>query len=100
MPGFLGLADANAYNPLPPSRFEQFFESIEAKVGYSGAGVGAFHNPQSLSHPLCDLYGIHYIVTNADRETVQPSTSLADRTPPGTGSFRLLERTTAMPRAP
>ena len=99
MPGVLGLADANAYNPLPPSRFEQFFESIEAAVGYSGAGVGSFHNPQSLSHPLCDLYGIHYIITNADRETVQPSTALVDRTPPGTGQFRLLERTTAMPRA-
>ena len=96
VPGFLGFADANAYNPLPKARFEQFFESIEAGMGYGGAGVGSFHAPESLSHPLCDLYGIRYIISNAK---VAASATLRDRTPPGTGAFRLLERTTAMPRA-
>ena len=96
VPGFLGLADANAYNPLPPARFEQYFESIEADMGYGGAGVGSFHDAKSLTHPLTDLYGIRYIVTNT---RVQPTATLIDRTPAGTGNFRLLERTTAMPRA-
>ena len=96
VPGFLGLADANAYNPLPPARFEQYFESIEANMGYGGAGVGSFHDAKSLTHPLSDLYGIRYIVTNT---SVKPTATLIDRTPAGTGSFRLLERTTAMPRA-
>ncbi|MGK0303111.1 MAG: hypothetical protein ACI89X_003999 [Planctomycetota bacterium] len=96
MPGFLGLADANAYNPLPPARFEQFFETIEPGMGYGGAGVGSFHDPKSLTHPLCDLYGIRYIVTN---QKVKQTATMLDRTPEGTGSFRLLERTTAMPRA-
>lgn len=96
LPGFLGLADANAYNPLPPARFEQFFESIEPGMGYGGAGVGSFHDPKSLTHPLCDLYGIRYILTNTK---VKQSATVLDRTPEGTGSFRLLERTTAMPRA-
>ncbi|MFT6079942.1 MAG: hypothetical protein ACJAQZ_002001 [Planctomycetota bacterium] len=96
VPGFLGLADANAYNPLPPARFEQFFEIIEANMGYGGAGVGSFRDPKSLTHPLCDLYGIRFIVTNTK---VQPTATLLDRTPAGTGIFRLLERTTAMPRA-
>lgn len=97
VPGFLGLADANAYNPLPPARFEQFFESIEKGIGYGGAGVGSFRDPKSLTHPLCDLYGLRYILTNNPK--VQPSATLVDRTPEGTGSYRLFERTTAMPRA-
>lgn len=96
MPGFLGLADANAYNPLPPARFEQFFESIEANIGYGGAGVGSFRDAKSLNHALCDLYGIRYVITNT---AVKPTATLLDRTPAGTGSYRLLERTTAMPRA-
>jgi len=96
VPGFLGLADATGYNPLPPARYEQFFEAIEAGCAYGGAGVGPFHVAASLSHPLCDLYGIRYIVT---RDDVAATATLLDRTPSGTGEFRLLERTTAMPRA-
>jgi hypothetical protein len=96
LPGFLGLDDASAYNPLPPARFEQFFEAIEPGVGYGGAGVGPLHDPKSLAHPLCDLYGIRYVLT---RDEVPPRDGLVDRTPPGTGGFRLLERTTTLPRA-
>ena len=96
MPGFLGLADANAYNPLPPARFEEFFESIEKGVAYGGAGVGSFHQLPSLAHPLSDLYCIRFVIT---RNEVPSNDKLVDRTPVGTGGYRLLERTTAMPRA-
>ncbi|MBL8727567.1 MAG: YfhO family protein [Planctomycetes bacterium] len=102
LPAFLGLEDAGAYNPLPPARFEEFFRAIEpsrpgkADVGYGGAGVGSFHDPASLRHPLCDLYGIRFVVT---RDAVSPNAQLVDRTPPDTGAFRLFERTTTLPRA-
>ena len=96
VPGFLGFADAFAYNPLPPARFEEFFNSIEPGVSHNGAGVGAFEDPASLSHPLCDLYGVRFIVSRLD---APESASLVDVTGDGTGSYRLFERTTAMPRA-
>ena len=96
VPGFLGFADGFAYNPLPPARFEEYFNSIEAGVSHSGAGVGAFEDPASLRHPLCDLYGVRYVVSRLD---VADGADLVDRTPAGTGAFRLIERTTAMPRA-
>jgi len=96
VPGFLGFADAFAYNPLPPARFEEFFNTIEPGVSHSGAGVGAFEDPASLRHPLCDLYGIQFVLSRLD---VADGDALVDRTPAGTGSYRLLERTTVMPRA-
>jgi len=95
-PGYLGIEDATAYNPLSPSRFEEFFDAIEPRIDYSGAGVGSFHDPMSLGHPLCDLFGIRFVLTRSD---VAAREGLDDRTPPGTGGFRLLERTTTMPRA-
>ncbi|MBX3465121.1 MAG: YfhO family protein [Planctomycetes bacterium] len=102
LPAFHGLEDAGGYNPLPPARFEEFFRAIEpprpgkADVAYGGAGVGSFHDPASLDHPLCDLYGIRYVLT---RDAVATGPMRLDRTPPGTGGFRLLERTTVLPRA-
>ncbi len=102
LPAFLRLEDAGAYNPLPPARFEEYFLAIEPRregkvsVAYGGAGVGSFHAAASLSHPLCDLYGIRYVVT---RDDVPLSERLVDRTPPDTGGFHLLERTTTLPRA-
>jgi hypothetical protein len=108
LPGFHGLEDASGYNPLPSARYEQFFTAIEpdvaatpgapakSNVTFGGAGVGAFHDPRSLHHPLCDLFGIRFVVT---KEDVPLDASLVDRTPPGTGGFRLLERTTTLPRA-
>jgi hypothetical protein len=95
-PGYLGIEDATAYNPLSPARFEEFFDAIEPKVDYSGAGVGSFHDAISLAHPLCDLFGIRFVLT---RSNVEARDGLEDRTPPGTGGFRLLERTTTLPRA-
>ena len=99
--GFHGIEDLAAYNPLPPARMEQVFRCIEpdaagkASVTFGGAGVGWFHDEASLSHPLSDLLGIRFVLT--DREL--PATAgLVDRTPPGTGPFRLYERTTALPR--
>jgi hypothetical protein len=102
LPAFLGAEDACAYNPLPPARYEQFFTAIEppregsASVAYGGAGVGGFRDAASLTHPLCDLYGITFVIT---RENVEAGPGLVDRTPPHTGGWRLLERTTALPRA-
>jgi len=102
VPGFLGLEDAGAYNPLPPARYEQFFTAIEPArdgkpdVAHGGAGVGAFHDAASLAHPLCDLYGIRFVLTRTGFPT---SDTLLDRTPPRTGGYRLLERTTTLPRA-
>ncbi|MCA8948682.1 MAG: YfhO family protein [Planctomycetes bacterium] len=93
LPGALGIEDATGYNPLPAARFEEFFEAIEpdragkVDVAYHGAGVGAFHDPASLTHPLCDLFGIRYVLTKLDH------------TEPGTVPFQLLERTTTLPRA-
>jgi len=102
LPGYHGLEDAGGYNPLPAARFEEFFRAIEpdrdgkSSVSFGGAGIGAFHDPASLAHPLCDLFGIRYILT---REPIPTSDTLVERTPPGTGGFRLLERTTTLPRA-
>lgn len=96
VPGFLGLEDSGAYNPLPPSRYHEFIEAIEEAAVYRGSGVGSFHEAASLQHPLCDLYCMRFVLT---REPVAASATLVDRTPPATGGFRLLERTTALPRA-
>lgn len=104
LPGFHGIEDATGYNPLPARRFEDFFRAIEpdragkagVAFGGGGSGIGAFHDPASLRHPLCDLFGIRFVLT---REPVQAGPGLVDRTPPGTGAFRLWERTTTLPRA-
>jgi hypothetical protein len=109
LPGYHGLEDATGYNPLPSRRFEEFFTAIEpnvpadgpdpekkTNVAFGGAGVGAFHDPASLRHPLCDLFGIRFVVTQL---AVPLDDTLVDRTPPGTGAFKLLERTTTLPRA-
>ncbi len=102
LPGYHGIEDGGAYNPLPPARYEQFFVAIEPdragkpSVGSAGAGVGSFHDPASLRHPLCDLYGIRFVLT---RDVLPTDERLVDRTPNGTGGFRLYERTTTLPRA-
>ncbi len=100
--GAQGLEDAAGYNPLPPARYEQFFLALEpdakdkGSITFGGAGVGAFRDPASLSHPLADLYGIRFVLTD---QPVPVTDTLLDRTPPGTGGYRLLERTTTLPRA-
>lgn len=96
VPGFLRLEDATAYNPLPPARYEQFFAAIDRNSVYGGAGVGGFRDAAALTHPLCDLYGIRFVLS---RVALPPTPTLKDRTPPGSGAFRLYERTTALPRA-
>lgn len=96
LPGFQRLEDSAAYNPLPKARYEQFFAAIDPTAVLGGAGVGAFRRPQAVLHPLCDLYGMRFLLT---KEPVPEVASLVDRTPPGTGAFRLYERTTALDRA-
>lgn len=95
-PGFLHLEDSSAYNPLPPARLEAFMRAIEKDLPRPGTGIGAMHDAASLRHPLCDLFGMRFVLT---RETLAPSPGLVDRTPSGTGGFRLYERTTTLPRA-
>src|SRR5262249_7591306 len=62
LPGFHHLEDACAYSTLPPARMEDFFTFIEPdhppkpNVAFGGTGVGAFRDPASLRHPLCDLF--------------------------------------------
>lgn len=107
-----GLEDGAAYSSLPPLREEEFFLAIEPNVPPrrdadgsvhalktnlvpGGDGVFWFHDPASLQHPLCDLFGIRFVLTDQDVQAA----NLIDRTVPGTGRFRLLERTTALPRA-
>ncbi|MFM1872236.1 MAG: hypothetical protein RL398_1658 [Planctomycetota bacterium] len=100
--GSHGLEDAAGYNPLPPRRYEEFFLALEpdragkASVVFGGAGVGGFHDPASLRHPLADLYGIRFVLTDLPQPTDQ---TLRDVTPPGSGRLKLYERTTTLPRA-
>lgn len=96
LPGFLRLEDSGAYNPLPKARYEQFIGAIDPTAPYRGAGVGSFHDPAALAHPLCDLFGVRFVLT---REAVPADAALVDRTPPGCGAYRLYERTTTLPRA-
>ncbi|MEY4674899.1 MAG: hypothetical protein RL148_2683 [Planctomycetota bacterium] len=98
---FHGIEDLSAYNPLPPARMEELFRCIEpdvpgkVPVAFGGAGVGWFHDAASLHHPLCDLLGIRFVLCSP---AAAAEAGLVDRTPAGTGGFRLLERTTALPR--
>lgn len=105
--GAHGLEDAAGYNPLPPRRYEEFFLALEpdrdrkASVAFGGAGVGAFHDPRSLHHPLADLYGIRFVLTD---QQLPVDDTLRDVTPApapaaGTPRLRLYERTTTLPRA-
>lgn len=104
LPGAHGLEDATGYNPLPARRFEEFFTAIEppqagrpdVRFGGGGSGVGPFHAPTSLRHPLCDLFGIRYVLT---REPLATDGALVDATPDGAGGYHLYERTTTLPRA-
>ncbi|GAB4152931.1 MAG: hypothetical protein Fur0037_21770 [Planctomycetota bacterium] len=102
LPAYYGVEDAAAYCSLPPARQEEFFLAIEpnragkADMQPGGDGVGWFHDPSSLRHPLCDLFGIRFVLTDQE---VPLGDGIVDRTPRGTGRFRLLERTTVLPRA-
>ncbi|MBK8977577.1 MAG: YfhO family protein [Planctomycetes bacterium] len=98
------IEDLSAYDPLPPARMEQTFLAIEPdrpgkpSAVLHGAGVLAFFDPATLAHPLLDVLGARYVLT--DRSDVALSDRLIDATPPATPApFRLLERTTTLPRA-
>jgi hypothetical protein len=107
LPGFHGLEDLAAYNPLPPRRMAEFFLAIEPdataasgegkeSVTWGGAGIGYFRRDASLRHPLLDVLGVRFVL--ASRAVDLPG--LVDRTPAGTPApHRLYERTTCRPRA-
>ncbi len=110
LPGFHHLEDVAAYNPLPPARMEEFWLCAEpderdaqgalqkTSVVYGGAGVGWARRPATLAHPLLDLFGVRWILT--DQTLADDVEGLVDRTPAGAAPpFRLYERTTTMPRA-
>jgi hypothetical protein len=81
---------------------EDIFSTIEPdRVGKTsaalgGAGVAAFYDPASLSHPLADLLGIEWILARG--EVAQGG--LRDETPPELGgSYHLYRRGSVMRRA-
>jgi hypothetical protein len=99
---FFGLEDVAAYDPLPPRRMEEFFLALEPdapgkrSVALGGAGVDAWRSAVSVTHPLADLLGVRFVLTDAELDSL----GLADRTPAGYAPpFRLYERTTCLPRA-
>lgn len=96
MGAFFGLEDMASYNPLPPRRMEDLFAAIEPGMELGGNGVGRFKRLESLSHPMVDLLGVEWILTDGPVETP----GLEDRTPADyQHRFRLYRRTTALPRA-
>ena len=104
MPGFWGVEDLGAYNPLPKRRMEDFFLALEPNAegkhsvvfGGGGAGVQGLFDPRSLDHPLLDLLGVDWILASKPVSHA----SLTDRTSTSSpGQARLYERSGAMPRA-
>lgn len=97
-----GLEDAAGYNPLPPRRFEELWLAIEpdqpdkASVVFGGAGVGSLHDERSLQHPLLDLLGVRFILTQL---ALPERDLLTNVTPSHCGDLRLYERTSTLPRA-
>jgi len=98
---YWGIEDMSAYSPLPKRAMEELFLAIEPNrsgkvpIALGGAGVGCFRDESSLQHPLLDLLGIQWILTN--RTLSLPG--LEDRTPPGPPPHRLYRRATCLPRA-
>jgi hypothetical protein len=102
LPGFHGIEDCAAYHPLPPARMEDFWLCVEpdepdkVSVVFRGSAVGWLRREASLQHPLLDLFGVRFVLS--DREVALPG--LTDRTPAGAAApYRLYERTTCLPRA-
>jgi hypothetical protein len=116
LPAYHGIEDCAAYNPLPASRQEQFWLCIEpdepeeahkASVVFPGAGVSWLRRERSLAHPLLDVYGVRYLLTNGVVKGGNvvghlPPVSLVELpvgwATPG-GPFHLYERTSCLPRA-
>ncbi len=98
---YWGVEDMSAYSPLPKKAMEDLFTAIEPDrennpIAVGGAGVGCFRDQATLQHPLLDLLGIEWILTNAELEA---SADLEERTPKGPPPYRLYRRTTCLPRA-
>lgn len=99
---YWGIEDLGAYSPLPKKAMEELFSAIEPRrgknvaVAIGGAGVSCFRLEESLTHPLLDVLGIEWILTN---KTLSLS-GLEDRTPKGLPPpHKLYRRTTCLPRA-
>ncbi|MEZ5962880.1 MAG: hypothetical protein R3F56_03445 [Planctomycetota bacterium] len=102
---FYGLEDLAIYTSLAPRRREELFTAIEPPVpgvppvALGGAGVQSFRRATSLTHPLCDVLGLKWVLA-ADAGLAGGLPVLVDRTPADwPGPERLYERTTCAPRA-
>lgn len=96
LPAFWGIEDLCAYNPLPKRRMEEFFDALGGgTVATGGVGVAPLWDPASLAHPLADLIGIEWILS--DKALTHPR--LEDASPPDhPGPARLYRRRGSLPR--
>lgn len=102
---FYGLEDLAIYTSLAPRRLEELFTCLEPPqpgvppVALGGAGVQSLRQVESLAHPLADVLGLTFVLTDAELTGIDAS-ALVDRTPRDwPGPERLYERTTCAPRA-
>ncbi len=109
LPAYWGMEDLGAYNPLPKRRMEELFLAIEpndqrpagdpkkkVSVTMNGAGVLGFRKIESLSHPLLDLLGVDWILSNRELNL----SILQDQTPAGCAPGHwLYQRQGCLPRA-
>ncbi|MHC5070225.1 MAG: hypothetical protein ACYTGO_07015 [Planctomycetota bacterium] len=110
---YWGVEDMSAYSPLPKRAMEELFTAIEPNhqppqpdkipVALGGAGVSCFRLQESLRHPLLDLLGIEWILSNRPRSLpeLEDHDLPAPRHLPGRGGGRYGSRgTPAPPRRP
>jgi len=80
---------------------QEFFTAIEpdrqnkTPIAHGIPGVSCLRDERSLTHPLLDLLGIEWILSNR----VLSLPILEDHTPPGPPPHRLYRRTSCLPRA-
>ena len=100
MAAFWGIEDLSAYNPLPKQRMEDIFRWLEpdrpgkAPVALGGAGVAGLHDPNSLTHPLADLLGIEWVLSEVQIDL--PGIAIVESSD---GGYHLYRRDTCLPRA-
>jgi hypothetical protein len=94
-----GLEDLQGYNPVHVARYDAFMQALSgSRQGYRSASV----LPQGLDSPLLDLLNARYIVVPS---SVHPGRSdltalnRAHKSVYDDGQVRVLERSSALPRA-
>lgn len=99
---FWGLEDLALYTSLAPRSLEEFYLALEpdaadkVSVAFHGAGVGGFHAPATLRHPMLAVLGLRFVLS--DRALDLPG--LREVTPEGwPGREHLYERADVLARA-